>query len=92
MDCEGMGRMIPIKFAERDEKPERVIRIRQANLALSKFLLLRDMKCEELSPPNNHRERDCQESREVEKVETNEKKYPYEHIRVEQWLRKFLIN
>ena len=26
------------------------------------------------------------------KVETNEKKYPYEHIRVEQWLRKFLIN
>ena len=56
MDCEGMGRMIPIKFAERDEKPERVIRIRQANLALSKFLLLRDMKCEETSPPSNHKE------------------------------------
>ena len=62
MDCEGMGRMIPIKFAERDEKPERVIRIRQANLALSKFLLLRDMKCEETTPPNNHKEMVGQEN------------------------------
>ena len=62
MDCEGMGRMIPIKFAERDEKPGTVIRIRQANLALSKFLLLRDMKCEENAPPSNHKPMAAQES------------------------------
>ena len=62
-----MGRVIPIKFAERDEKPGTVIRIRQANLALSKFLLLRITNRKELSPPNNHKKMDCQESKKLGK-------------------------
>ena len=58
-----MGRMIPIKFAERDEKPESRYSYSAGESCPKKVLLLRITNRKELSPSNNHKEEICQESR-----------------------------
>ena len=61
------GAVSPSSLPNGTKNRNRVIRIRQANLALSKFLLLRITNRKELSPPNNHKKMDCQESKKLGK-------------------------